>query len=425
MEKELNPEHQTSFFDLELHPDIEDGLEAMGFKSPTPIQAEAIPHILDKRDVLGIAQTGTGKTAAFLLPTMDRILDTPDNGKVKALVVVPTRELAMQIDQATEGFGYYTGVSSLAIYGGGTGKEFSREKKALEEGADIVIVTPGRMLSHLNLGYVDLSELEFLILDEADRMLDMGFHQDIMRIASHCKKEKQTLLFSATMPEKMRRLAHDLLNNPVTVQLALSKPSANVKQSAYVLFNHQKDAVLVDILKKKSVESGIIFTSRKKTVNQVVRALRNAGLKCGKISSDLKQEEREKVMLGFRQKKIPLLVATDVVSRGIDIDSIEIVINYDVPPNEEDYIHRIGRTARAQRKGEAFTLIVPDEMLRFGRIEKLIEKNVDKLSLPEGLGDAPAYNPNSGKRNKDFKKIRGRKFSKGKKKLNREYGKKR
>ncbi len=425
MEKELNPEHQTSFFDLEFHHEIEDGLEAMGFKSPTPIQAEAIPHILDKRDVLGIAQTGTGKTAAFLLPTMDRILDTPDNGKVKALVVVPTRELAMQIDQATEGFGYYTGVSSLAIYGGGTGKEFSREKKALEEGADIVIVTPGRMLSHLNLGYVDLSELEFLILDEADRMLDMGFHQDIMRIASHCKKEKQTLLFSATMPEKMRRLAHDLLNNPVTVQLALSKPSANVKQSAYVLFNHQKDAVLIDILKKKSVESGIIFTSRKKTVNQVVRALRNAGLKCGKISSDLKQEEREKVMLGFRQKKIPLLVATDVVSRGIDIDSIEIVINYDVPPNEEDYVHRIGRTARAQRKGEAFTLIVPDDMLRFGRIEKLIEKNVDKLSLPEGLGDAPAYNPNSGKRNKDSKKRRGRKFSKGKKKLNREYGKKR
>lgn len=425
MEKELNPETQTSFFDLELHPDIEDGIDAMGFISPTPIQAEAIPHILDKRDVLGIAQTGTGKTAAFLLPTMDRILDTPDNGKVKALVVVPTRELAMQIDQATEGFGYYTGVSSLAIYGGGTGKEFSREKKALEEGADIVIVTPGRMLSHLNLGYVDLSELEFLILDEADRMLDMGFHQDIMRIASHCKKEKQTLLFSATMPEKMRRLAHDLLNNPVTVQLALSKPAANVKQSAYVLFDYQKDAVLLDILKKKSVESGIIFTSRKKTVNQVLRALRKAGLKCGKISSDLKQEEREEVMLRFRQKKIPLLVATDVVSRGIDIDSIEIVINYDVPPNEEDYVHRIGRTARAQKKGEAFTLIVPDDMLRFGRIEKLIEKSVDKLSLPEGLGDAPLYNPNRGKRKNDLKKRRGGKFSKGKKKLNRQYGKKR
>ncbi|MBM72220.1 MAG: hypothetical protein CL847_05505 [Crocinitomicaceae bacterium] len=397
----------------------------MGFEKPTPIQSEAIPHILKKKDVLGIAQTGTGKTAAFLLPTMDRILDTPDNGKVKALVVVPTRELAMQIDQATEGFGYYTGVSSLAIYGGGTGKEFSREKKALQQGADLVIVTPGRMLSHLNLGYVDLSELEFLILDEADRMLDMGFHQDIMRIASHCKKKRQTLLFSATMPEKMRRLAHDLLNDPVTVQLALSKPSENVKQSAYVVFDYQKDDVLIDILKKKRVESGIIFTSRKKTVNQVVRALRKAGLKCGKISSDLKQEEREEVMLDFRQKKIPLLVATDVVSRGIDIDSIEIVVNYDVPPNEEDYVHRIGRTARASREGEAFTLIVPDDMQRFGRIEKLIEKSVEKLSLPENVGNGPEYNPNRNKRRGFFKSKKSHNHDSGKKKPKGRYGKKR
>jgi superfamily II DNA/RNA helicase len=383
----------TPFVDLNLHPDIEDGLEAMGFDNATPIQAEAIPHILKKRDMLGIAQTGTGKTAAFLLPTMDRILDTPDNGKVKALVVVPTRELAMQIDQAAEGFGYYTGVTSLAVYGGGSGKEFTREKQALKEGADIVVVTPGRMLSHLNLGYVDLSELEVLILDEADRMLDMGFHQDIMRIASHCKEDRQTLLFSATMPEKMRSLAHELLNDPVTVQLALSKPSANVKQSAYVVFEHQKDEVLVDLLKKRDIKSGIIFTSRKKTVNQVVRALKNAGLNCGKISSDLKQEEREEVMLGFRQKKIALLVATDVVSRGIDIDSIEIVVNYDVPPNEEDYVHRIGRTARAEKKGEAVTLITPDDMQRFDKIEQLIEKSVDKLPLPERVGKGPEYDP--------------------------------
>ncbi|PCJ81552.1 MAG: ATP-dependent RNA helicase [Bacteroidetes bacterium] len=366
----------------------------MGFENATPIQAEAIPHILKNKDILGIAQTGTGKTAAFLLPTMDRILDTPDDGKVKALIVVPTRELAMQIDQAAEGFGYYTGVTSLAIYGGGSGKEFAREKQALKEGADIVVVTPGRMLSHLSLGYVDLSELEVLILDEADRMLDMGFHQDIMRIASHCKADRQTLLFSATMPEKMRSLAHELLKkDPVTIQLALSKPSENVKQSAYVVFEHQKDEVLVHLLKERNIESGIIFTSRKRTVNQVVRALRNAGLKCGKISSDLKQEEREEVMLGFRQKKIPLLVATDVVSRGIDIDSIEIVVNYDVPPNEEDYVHRIGRTARAERKGEAFTLITPDDMRRFGNIEKLIERPVDKLELPSKVGPGPKYDP--------------------------------
>ena len=394
MEKEEVKAVPTPFVDLNLHPDIEDGLTAMGFENATPIQAEAIPHILKKRDMLGIAQTGTGKTAAFLLPTMDRILDTPDNGKVKALVVVPTRELAMQIDQAAEGFGYYTGVTSLAVYGGGSGKEFSREKQALKEGADIVVVTPGRMLSHLNLGYVDLSELEVLILDEADRMLDMGFHQDIMRIASHCKSDRQTLLFSATMPEKMRSLAHELLNDPVTVQLALSKPSANVKQSAYVVFEHQKDDVLVDILKKRDIKSGILFTSRKKTVNQVVRALKNAGLNCGKISSDLKQEEREEVMLGFRQKKIALLVATDVVSRGIDIDSIEIVVNYDVPPNEEDYVHRIGRTARAEKKGEAVTLITPDDMQRFDKIEQLIEKSVDKLELPARVGKGPEYDPN-------------------------------
>tara|TARA_B110000459_G_scaffold69606_1_gene78230 strand:- start:195 stop:1577 length:1383 start_codon:yes stop_codon:yes gene_type:complete len=395
VQKEEEKAAPVPFVDLDLHPNIEDGLLAMGFENATPIQAQAIPHILRNRDMLGIAQTGTGKTAAFLLPTMDIILDSPDNGKVKALVVVPTRELAMQIDQAAEGFGYYTGVTSLAIYGGGSGKEFAREKQALKEGSDIVVVTPGRMLSHLNLGYVDLSELEVLILDEADRMLDMGFHQDIMRIASYCRKGRQTLLFSATMPDKMRSLAHELLNDPVTVQLALSKPSANVKQSAYVVFEHQKDDVLVDLLKGLNVKSGIIFTSRKRTVNQVVRALRQAGLDCGKISSDLKQEEREEVMLGFRQKKIPLLVATDVVSRGIDIDSIEVVINYDVPPNEEDYVHRIGRTARAERKGEAFTLITPDDMRRFGNIEKLIEREVVKLELPSRVGPGPTYDPKS------------------------------
>ena len=394
MQKEEEKAVPVPFVDLELHPNIEDGLAAMGFENATPIQAQAIPHILRNKDMLGIAQTGTGKTAAFLLPTMDIILDSPENGKVKALVVVPTRELAMQIDQAAEGFGYYTGVTSLAIYGGGSGKEFSREKQALKEGSDIVVVTPGRMLSHLNLGYVDLSELEVLILDEADRMLDMGFHQDIMRIASHCRKGCQTLLFSATMPDRMRSLAHELLNDPVTVQLALSKPSANVKQSAFVVFEHQKDDVLVDLLKGLNVKSGIIFTSRKRTVNQVVRALRQAGLKCDKISSDLKQEDREKVMLGFRQKIIPLLVATDVVSRGIDIDSIEVVINYDVPPNEEDYVHRIGRTARAERKGEAFTLITPDDMRRFGNIEKLIERKVEKLKLPSRVGPGPEYDPN-------------------------------
>ena len=388
-------EKRVRFDELDLHPDIEDGLWSMGFETATPIQGEAIPHALKKKDILGIAQTGTGKTAAFLLPTMDRIMDTPSDGKVKALIVVPTRELAIQIDQAAQGFAYYTGITSLAIYGGGTGKEFAQEKTALTQGADIIVVTPGRMLSHLTLGYVDLSSLEVLILDEADRMLDMGFHQDIMRIASHCRKERQTLLFSATMPDRMRTLAHDLLRDPVTGQLALSKPAAKVKQGAYVLFDHQKDAVLVEVLKERNVKSGIVFTSRKRTVGQVVRALRKAGITCDRMSSDLEQSEREEVMLAFRQQKLPILVATDVVSRGIDIDSIELVVNYDVPPNEEDYVHRIGRTARAERKGEAITLVTPDDMRRFGNIEKLIEKEVPKLKVPDALGAAPSYDPKS------------------------------
>lgn len=386
---------KVRFEDLDLHPDIEDGLWSMGFETATPIQGQAIPHAVKGKDILGIAQTGTGKTAAFLLPTMDRIMDTPNDGKVKALIVVPTRELAIQIDQAAQGFAYYTGITSLAIYGGGTGKEFAQEKKALTEGADIIIVTPGRMLSHLTLGYVDLSSLEVLILDEADRMLDMGFHQDIMRIAQHCRAERQTLLFSATMPDRMRTLAHDLLNDPVTVQLALSKPAAKVKQGAYIVFDHQKDAVLVDVLKDRNVKSGIVFTSRKRTVGQVVRALRKAGIQCGRMSSDLEQSEREEVMLAFRQQKLPILVATDVVSRGIDIDSIELVVNYDVPPNEEDYVHRIGRTARAERKGEGITLVTPDDMRRFGKIEKLIEKEVPKLEVPASLGATPTYDPKS------------------------------
>ena len=380
---------------LDMHPDVMDALDAMGFQEATPIQSESIPKILNGQDLMGIAQTGTGKTGAFLLPTIDRILDTPDNGKIKALIVVPTRELAQQIDQAVEGFAYYAKVTSLAIYGGGSGQDFSREKKALTKGADIIIATPGRFLSHLTLGYVDLSELTCLILDEADRMLDMGFHGDIMRIAEKCKKERQTLLFSATMPDRIETLSKDLLNNPVTVKLALSKPAEKIKQGAYVLFDHQKDDVLVELLKERNVKSGIVFTSRKRTVSQITRTLKKAGIQCERISSDAEQSEREAVMLGFRQKKFPILVATDVVSRGIDIDSIELVVNYDVPPNEEDYVHRIGRTARADKDGEGVTLINPDDQFRFGKIEKLIEKEVPKLAIPERLGKGPEYNPKS------------------------------
>ncbi len=383
---------------MPMHPDVLDALDAMGFEEATPIQEKAIPTILKGKDFLGIAQTGTGKTAAFLLPIIDRILDTEDNGKTKALIVVPTRELAMQIDQAVEGFGYYAKVTSLAIYGGGSAHDFSREKKALTDGADIIIATPGRFLSHLTLGYVDLSELQCLILDEADRMLDMGFVGDIMRIAEKCRDDRQTLLFSATMPDRIEELASDLQKDPEVVKLALSKPAEKIKQGAYVLFDYQKDDVLVEVLKERDVASGIVFTSRKRTVGQVIRVLRKAGIKCERISSDSEQSEREEVMLGFRQRKFPILVATDVVSRGIDIDNIELVVNYDVPPNEEDYVHRIGRTARANRDGEGITLVNPDDQQRFGRIERLIERAVDKLDLPAKVGKGPEYDPKGSRR---------------------------
>ena len=395
----MEDENKRMRFDaMPMHPDVLDALEAMGFEEATPIQEKAIPTVLKGKDFLGIAQTGTGKTAAFLLPTIDRILDTEDNGKTKALIVVPTRELAMQIDQAVEGFAYYAKVTSLAIYGGGSAHDFSREKKALTDGADIIIATPGRFLSHLTLGYVDLSELQCLILDEADRMLDMGFLGDIMRIAEKCKDDRQTLLFSATMPDRIEELAHKLQKNPEVVKLALSKPAEKIKQGAYVLFDHQKDDVLVEVLRDRDVSSGIVFTSRKRTVGQITRVLRKAGIKCERISSDSDQSEREEVMLGFRQRKFPILVATDVVSRGIDIDSIELVVNYDVPPNEEDYVHRIGRTARANKDGEGITLVNPDDQQRFGRIERLIERTVDKLSLPERVGKGPEYDPKGARR---------------------------
>ena len=263
----------------------------------------------------------------------------------------------------------------------------------MTDGADIIIATPGRFLSHLTLGYVDLSELQCLILDEADRMLDMGFVGDIMRIAEKCRDDRQTLLFSATMPDRIEDLASDLQKDPEVVKLALSKPAEKIKQGAYVLFDHQKDDVLVEVLKDRNVASGIVFTSRKKTVGQVIRVLRKAGIKCERISSDSEQSEREEVMLGFRQRKFPILVATDVVSRGIDIDNIELVVNYDVPPNEEDYVHRIGRTARANRDGEGITLVNPDDQQRFGRIERLIERSVDKLDLPGKVGKGPEYDP--------------------------------
>lgn len=413
------------FSDFPLDYDVLDSVEAMGFTTATPIQTASIPPILEGRDVIGIAQTGTGKTAAFLIPVMHKLLQIPDRKGIGALIIVPTRELAVQIDQAFEGLSYYTGLSSMAIYGGGDGAEFKQEKKALVQGTDIIIATPGRMLSHLNLGYVPLAELPVLILDEADRMLDMGFFNDITRIINATNPKRQTLFFSATMPDKILMLTKQILNNPFTVNIALSKPADGVVQGAYCVFDKQKDDLIVHILKEDDWKSVIVFASTKKSVSDVDRHLRRNGINSRAISSDLDQKEREEVLLGFRNRKIPILVATNVVARGIDVDDIEMVVNYDVPRDAEDYVHRIGRTARAQRTGVGITLVSPQEQTQFYRIEQLIGQTIEKREVPEKLGPTPPYNPSlsgggrGGNRgsggNRNFKKKRPSNSQGGKK----------
>ncbi len=366
----------------------------MNFTKPTPIQAESIPQILQGKDVIGIAQTGTGKTAAFVLPVIDSIIKTRDKHTgTRALIIVPTRELALQIDQAVEAYSYFTGVSSVAIYGGGDGNDFNNEKRAITSGVEIIVATPGRLISHMNVGYVDFSNLDFFILDEADRMLDMGFAPDLNRIIRTLNPNRQSLLFSATMPDTVFRLAKSILKDPITVNIALSKPSAGIKQAAIVLHDHQKPKVIEWLLNDRKDISTIIFSSTKQNVQNVYSVLKKNGLNVGMISSDLEQQEREKVMLDFRAKRILVLVATDVVSRGIDIDIIDCVVNYDVPGDAEDYVHRIGRTARAERKGEAFTLIGNSEHGKFGRIETLIGQEVEKVVIPAEFGEVPEYQP--------------------------------
>ncbi|MFN6379022.1 MAG: DEAD/DEAH box helicase [Flavobacteriales bacterium] len=383
-----------TFRDLDLSAELLEGIESMNFTKPTPIQAESIPHILQGKDVIGIAQTGTGKTAAFVLPVIDSIIKTRDKHTgTRALIIVPTRELALQIDQAVEAYSYFTGVSSVAIYGGGDGNDFNNEKRAITSGVEIIVATPGRLISHMNVGYVDFSKLDFFILDEADRMLDMGFAPDLNRIIRTLNTDRQSLLFSATMPDTVFRLAKSILKDPITVNIALSKPSAGIKQAAIVLHDHQKPKVIEWLLNERKDISTIIFSSTKQNVQNVFAVLKKNGLNVGMISSDLEQQERERVMLDFRAKRILVLVATDVVSRGIDIDIIDCVVNYDVPGDAEDYVHRIGRTARAERKGEAFTLIGNTEHGKFGRIETLIGQEVEKISIPLEFGEVPAYQP--------------------------------
>ncbi|MEO0403240.1 MAG: DEAD/DEAH box helicase [Bacteroidota bacterium] len=383
-----------TFKELQLEPSLQEGIEAIGFEKPTPIQEQSIPLAMKGKDLMGIAQTGTGKTAAFILPLIHRLMTEPNNGKLRSLVLVPTRELAVQIDQTVEGLAYFTGVSSMAIYGGGGGTDFAQEKTALTSGTDIIIATPGRMLSHINLGYVDFGEVITLVLDEADRMLDMGFQRDLLQILRAVNPDRQTLFYSATMPDKIMSFANNILKEPEIINIALSKPADGVIQGAYVVHNHQKNGVLKSLLVGKDIKSAIVFSSTKRTVTKLYQDLKRAGVNCGAISSDFDQEQREKILLEFRNREVAILVATDVVARGIDIDNIELVVNYDVPSDAEDYVHRIGRTARAETTGMGLTLIGEDEQDKFGRIEKLIGSEVKKLAVPEELGETPEYNPN-------------------------------
>jgi len=363
----------------------------MGFETATPIQEQAIPAIIEGRDLLACAQTGTGKTAAFILPVLNT-LSGQDTHDIKALVIVPTRELALQIDQEVQGFGYFLDLESIAIYGGGDGSEWEQQKQALTSGADLVIATPGKLMSHLNLGYVKMNQLQFLILDEADRMLDMGFIEDIQKIISYLPKERQNLLFSATMPPKIAQLAKKILTDPFEIKLALSKPPEGVLQAAYLAHNHQKSGLITNLIADKpDYKSILIFTSTKKKVSEIVRALKGHGYDVAGISSDLEQKERENVLAKFKAKRTRVLVATDVLSRGIDIKDINLVINYDVPNDAEDYVHRVGRTARAETTGVALTLINEDEMYKFSQIERLIEREVMKIPLPPELGEGPKW----------------------------------
>ena len=381
------------FEELDLNYDILDALDDMNFTECTPIQAQAIPPLLEGRDLIGVAQTGTGKTAAYLLPVLSLLRDGGfPRDAINCVIMAPTRELAQQIDQAMEGFSYYLeGISSVSVYGGNDGIRYEQEKRALQLGADVVIATPGRLISHLSLGNVDLSRVSFFILDEADRMLDMGFSEDIMQIASFLPKERQTIMFSATMPDKIVELAKTILTNPVEVKIALNKPAEGIHQSAFVCYEAQKMKIIEHLFQQKKPERVIIFVGKKTHTKDVCITLKRKGYNAEAMHSDLLQAQRDDVMYRFKTGQVDILVATDIVARGIDIDDIQLVINYDVPRDEEDYVHRIGRTARAGKDGRAITLISEKDQPYFAAIERFLERDVPKEPLPAEIGEAPAY----------------------------------
>ena len=384
------------FSELKLNANVLDALDAMRFDECTPIQEQAIPIILEGKDLIAVAQTGTGKTAAFLLPILNKLSEGghPEDA-INCVIMSPTRELAQQIDQQMEGFSYFMPASSVAVYGGNDGILFEQQKKGLTLGADVVIATPGRLIAHLSLGYVDLSKVSYFILDEADRMLDMGFYEDIMQIVKYLPKERQTIMFSATMPAKIQQLAKTILNNPAEIKLAVSRPADKIIQAAYVCYENQKLGIIRSLFTDEVPERVIIFASSKIKVKEVTKALKMMKLNVGEMHSDLEQAQREVVMHEFKAGRINILVATDIVARGIDIDDIRLVINFDVPHDSEDYVHRIGRTARANNDGVALTFISEKEQSNFKSIENFLEKEIDKMPVPAELGEAPEYKPRS------------------------------
>ena len=379
------------FFDeLPLADEVLDALWDMHFDECTPVQEHTIPVILEGRDVISCAQTGTGKTAAFILPLLTNLLyDDHDPNKLNAIIMAPTRELAQQIDQQMEGFGFYVPFSSVAIYGGNDGGAWGTQSTGLQKGADIVIATPGRLLSLMNIYNIDFSGVKYFILDEADRMLDMGFYDDIMAVVNRLPKDRQTIMFSATMPANIRKMAKAIMHNPAEVQIAVSRPPESIRQQAIDIFEPQKNDYLKLLLKERNLKKVIIFVGKKQRVKDLTRALRAIHIDARAMHSDLEQKERDEVMLDFRNNKVDVLVATDIVSRGIDVDDIPLVINYDVPRDAEDYVHRIGRTARAENKGEAITLVSPEDKHFFNKIERFLQKSIERLPLPASLGAAP------------------------------------
>lgn len=399
------------FDETQLNDHVLDALYDMRFDKCTPIQEKCIPPILEGRDLLGVAQTGTGKTAAYLLPILSKLDDGGyPSDAINCVIMSPTRELAQQIDQAMQGFGYYlSGVSSVAVYGGNDGNRYDQELKSFQMGADVVIATPGRLISHISLGSADLSKVSFFVLDEADRMLDMGFAEDIKMIASKLPSTCQTIMFSATMPDKIEELAKTLLKNPVEVKIAVSKPAEKIKQSAYVCYETQKIGIIKDLFRKGDLNRVIIFSGKKQKVKAINRTLQQMKINSGEMHSDLEQAERDEILYKFKSGQIDVLVATDIVARGIDIDDIAMVINFDVPHDPEDYVHRIGRTARAQRDGIAITFVAEDEIYSFKQIEKFLGREVEKAAVPEELGETPDYNAATGKsRNNRNQRGRGR-----------------